>query len=86
MTRNRLRVPGRQKNPFLVSVPAKRKSCCFAVTYHVNTYKNIDPARLLSGGYDSLHAHSDKGMLLNDEIVVYSDDAATIRYLVEIAA
>ena len=55
-------------------------------TYHVNTYKNIDPARLLSGGYDSLHAHSDKGMLLNDEIVVYSDDAATIRYLVEIAA
>lgn len=54
--------------------------------YHVSTYKNIDPDRLVNGGYDSLHAHSDKGMLLNDEIVVYSDSAATIRYLVEIGA
>lgn len=52
--------------------------------YHVSTYKNIAPARLLAGGYDCLHAHAGGGMLRNDEIVVYDDCAATIRHLVEI--
>lgn len=54
--------------------------------YHVNNFKTIDPAYLLSGGYDCVHAHAGTGMLRNDEIVVYSDSAATIRYLVEISA
>lgn len=31
-----------------------------------------------------LHAHSDKGMLRNDEIVVYKEEQVTIKYLVEI--
>lgn len=35
-------------------------------------------------GYDSLWAHSDTGMLRADEIVVYSEKAVDIRYLVEV--
>ena len=31
-----------------------------------------------------LHAHADKGMLRNDEVVVYKEDQITIRYLIEI--
>jgi poly [ADP-ribose] polymerase len=32
---------------------------------------------------DCLHAKADQGMLRNDEIVVYKEDQATIRYLIE---
>lgn len=35
-------------------------------------------------GATCLHAHSDKGMLRNDEIVVYKEEQVTIKYLVEI--
>lgn len=31
-----------------------------------------------------LHAHADKGMLRNDEIIYYKEDQVTIKYLVEI--
>ena len=36
------------------------------------------------GDYDCLHADSKKGMLRNDEIVVYREDQMDIRYLVEL--
>lgn len=35
------------------------------------------------GNYDCLHADSRKGMLRNDEIIVYREDQVNIRYLVE---
>lgn len=36
------------------------------------------------GNYDCLHADSRKGMLRNDEIIVYREDQSDIRYLVEL--
>lgn len=38
-----------------------------------------------SKGYDCLHAHAGS-MLVNDEVIVYNESAATIRYLIEVAA
>ena len=37
-----------------------------------------------NGDYNSLHADSSKGMLRNDEIIVYQESQADIRYLVEL--
>ena len=36
------------------------------------------------GNYDCLHADSRRGMLRNDEIIVYREDQVNIRYLVEL--
>lgn len=49
-------------------------------------YYNLDYNKLqqFKPGANCLHAHSDKGMLRNDEIVVYKEDQMTIRYLIEI--
>lgn len=49
-------------------------------------YYNLDYNRLqqFQPGATCLHAHSDKGMLRNDEIVVYKEDQMTIKYLIEI--
>ena len=35
-------------------------------------------------GANCLHAHADRGMLRNDEIVVYQEEQMTIKYLIEI--
>ena len=35
-------------------------------------------------GANCLHAHADRGMLRNDEIVVYKEEQMTIKYLIEI--
>ena len=35
-------------------------------------------------GANCVHAHADKGMLRNDEIVVYKEEQMTIKYLIEI--
>lgn len=35
-------------------------------------------------GANCVHAHADRGMLRNDEIVVYKEDQLTIKYLIEI--
>lgn len=35
-------------------------------------------------GANCLHAHKDRGMLRNDEIVVYKEEQMTIKYLIEI--
>lgn len=49
-------------------------------------YYNLDYNRLqqFKPGANCLHAHSDRGMLRNDEIVVYKEDQMTIKYLIEI--
>lgn len=51
-----------------------------------NKYYNLDYNKLqqFKSGANCLHAHADKGMLRNDEIVVYKEDQMTIRYLIEI--
>lgn len=51
-----------------------------------NKYYDLSYNKLQSfkTGATCLHAHSDKGMLRNDEIVVYKEEQVTIKYLVEI--
>ena len=45
---------------------------------------NYDKLQQFKPGANCLHAHADKGMLRNDEIVVYKEDQMTIKYLIEI--
>jgi poly [ADP-ribose] polymerase len=49
-------------------------------------YYNLDYNKLqqFKPGANCLHAHADKGMLRNDEIVVYKEEQMTIKYLIEI--
>lgn len=49
-------------------------------------YYNLDYDKLqqFKKGANCLHAHADRGMLRNDEIVVYKEDQMTIKYLIEI--
>ncbi len=44
---------------------------------------NYDDLRS-NGNYDCLHADSSKGMLRNDEIIIYQECQCTIKYLVEL--
>lgn len=50
-------------------------------------YYNLDYNRLqqFKPGANCLHAHADRGMLKNDEIVVYKEEQMTIKYLIEIS-
>lgn len=62
----------------------------YGVPYDVysfdSKYYNLDYNRLqaFKPGANCLHAHADKGMLRNDEIVVYKEEQMTIKYLIEI--
>ena len=49
-------------------------------------YYSLDYQRLqqFKPGANCVHAHADRGMLRNDEIVVYKEDQLTIKYLIEI--
>jgi len=49
-------------------------------------YYNLDYNKLqqFQPGANCLHAHADRGMLRNDEIVVYKEEQMTIKYLIEI--
>jgi poly [ADP-ribose] polymerase len=49
-------------------------------------YYNLDYNKLqqFKAGANCLHAHADRGMLRNDEIVVYKEEQMTIKYLIEI--
>ena len=49
-------------------------------------YTSLDFEKLqrFKAGATCLHAHADKGMLRNDEIVVYKENQMTIKYLIEI--
>lgn len=62
----------------------------YGVPYDVynfdSKYYDLDYDKLqeFKHGANCLHAHADKGMLRNDEIVVYKEDQMTIKYLIEI--
>ena len=45
---------------------------------------NYDKLQQFKPGATCVHAHADKGMLRNDEIIVYKEDQLTIKYLIEI--
>ena len=45
---------------------------------------DYDKLQQFQPGANCLHAHSDIGMLRNDEIVVYKEEQMTIKYLIEI--
>lgn len=45
---------------------------------------NYDKLQKFCPGANCLHAHADRGMLRNDEIVVYKEEQMTIKYLIEI--
>jgi poly [ADP-ribose] polymerase len=45
---------------------------------------NYNELQKFKQGAHCLHAHKDKGMLRNDEIVVYKEEQITIKYLIEI--
>lgn len=49
-------------------------------------YYKLDYEKLqqFKPGANCLHAHADRGMLRNDEIVVYKEEQMTIKYLIEI--
>lgn len=49
-------------------------------------YYSLDYNKLqqFKSGANCLHAHADRGMLKNDEIVVYKEEQMTIKYLIEI--
>ena len=62
----------------------------YGVPYDVynfdSKYYSLDYNKLqqFKPGANCLHAHADKGMLRNDEIVVYKEEQMTIKYLIEI--
>ena len=53
----------------------------FESKYYNLNYENLQGFKK---GANCLHAHKDKGMLRNDEIVVYKEEQMTIKYLIEI--
>lgn len=57
----------------------------YMVKDHTYEYNSMNLSKLHSkGDYDSLWADSSRGMLKADEVIVYDDSQATIRYLVEL--
>ena len=64
----------------------------YGTPYDVFDYVGIsssfdyDALQAKQKGASCLHAHSDHGMLRNDEIVFYKENQLTINYLCEFAA
>lgn len=62
----------------------------YGVPYDVyqfdSKYYSLDYDKLqqFKPGANCVHAHADRGMLRNDEVVVYKEDQMTIKYLIEI--
>ena len=57
----------------------------YMVKDHTYEYNSMSLSKLhVKGDYDSLWADSSQGMLRADEVIVYDDSQATIRYLVEL--
>lgn len=62
----------------------------YGVPYDVyqfdSKYYSLDYNKLqqFKPGANCVHAHADRGMLRNDEVVVYKEDQMTIKYLIEI--
>jgi Poly(ADP-ribose) polymerase catalytic domain. len=57
----------------------------FNVYRHTPEYKLFTKENVHRLGADAIFASKDQGMLVNDEVVVYDDKQATIRYLIELA-
>lgn len=57
----------------------------FNVYRHTPAYKLFTKENVHRLGADAIFASKDQGMLVNDEVVVYDDKQATIRYLIELA-
>jgi poly [ADP-ribose] polymerase len=57
----------------------------FNVYKHTPEYKLFTKENVHRLGADAIFASKDQGMLVNDEVVVYDDKQATIRYLIELA-
>lgn len=55
--------------------------CSFKTEYNDLTY---DKLQQRCHGVNCLHAHADKGMLRNDEIVIYKEAQLTVKYLIEL--
>ena len=55
----------------------------YDVHSHSSSFYSLSDSSLKKRGYDCLHAHAGQ-MLMNDEVVVYNENAATIRYLIEL--
>lgn len=53
-------------------------------TYVHGPYSNFTEKDISNAGYDSLYAKAGKE-LINDEVIIYSESACSIRYLIEIA-
>lgn len=53
----------------------------FESEYHSLNYEKLQQK---CKDANSLHAHADRGMLRNDEIVVYKEEQLTIKYLIEL--
>jgi poly [ADP-ribose] polymerase len=53
----------------------------FNSKYYNFTYDSLQKEQK---GANCLHAKSDKGMLRNDEIIVYKEEQVTVKYLVEL--
>lgn len=54
----------------------------FNVYRHTPEYKLFTKENVHRLGADAIFASKDQGMLVNDEVVVYDDKQATIRYLI----
>lgn len=56
----------------------------YRVFSHISRYTQFSNKDMVKMGCDALYADSSQGMLLNDEIIIYNDEQATIRYLIEV--
>lgn len=45
---------------------------------------NYDELQKLKRGANCLHAHAEKGFLQNDEIIIYKEEQATVKYLIQL--
>ena len=52
---------------------------------HVSAYERFTKDSVKQLGADAVFASKDQGMLVNDEVIIYDDKQATIRYLIELA-
>lgn len=57
----------------------------YKVYTHVSAYERFTKDSVKQLGADAVFASKDQGMLVNDEVIIYDDKQATIRYLIELA-
>lgn len=57
----------------------------YKVYTHVSAYERFTKESIQQLGADAVFASKEQGMLINDEVIIYDDRQATIRYLIELA-